>query len=674
MLEILASGPAAVELVDKMLLDLTRLQPAFAKKMTFVEGDPAAILIVEFYGETSEELEAKLSNLDSRLRARAIGTAYVHATSGDAQANVWAIRKAGLGLLSSMRGDSKPIAFVEDTAVSPENLSRYVERFLQILARHGTRAGFYGHASVGCLHIRPLINLKVGSQVETMASIAAAVKELVVEFKGAMSGEHGDGLVRSHWNRELFGDQIYSAFRQIKAAFDPAGIMNPGKIVESPAMTENLRYGKDYSALEFPTHFDFSREGGMAGALEQCNGMGACRKLDSGTMCPSYMATRDEEHSTRGRANVLRAALSGRLPRAEFTGDRMFQALDLCLECKACKTECPANVDMAKIKYEFLAHYNERHGTSLRARAFGNIALMSRLGSATAPISNWVVNSALFRHTLLSALGIHPERRLPPFSRETLRQWIRKHPPRNGSGREGKVILFNDTFTNYNEPWIGRASMKLLESTGDRILVPEVLCCGRPMISKGLLERARENARRNVALLAPLVDDGGTIVGCEPSCLLTLRDEYPDLLKTPEARRVAERSFMLEEQLDRVYSEGRWRPSFRERDRPVLFHGHCHQKSLIGTAASLRLLRLAPGLEVREIDSGCCGMAGSFGYETEHYALSLQIGELRLLPAVRNAEPATEIIAEGISCRQQILHTTGRRARHLAEYLADLLK
>ncbi|PYV02115.1 MAG: oxidoreductase, partial [Acidobacteria bacterium] len=569
--EVLELRPAAVELVDKMLLDLTRLQPAFAPRMNFVQGDPAAILIVEFYGESARELEDKLSKLDAKLRAGGMGTASVRAISAEDQANVWAIRKAGLGLLSSMRGDAKPIAFVEDTAVCPENLGEYVRRFQQILDRHETRAGFYGHASVGCLHIRPLINLKDGSQVKRMADLAAAVKDLVVEFKGAMSGEHGDGLARSHWNRELFGDRLYAAFREVKAAFDPQGIMNPGKIVDSPPMTENLRYGQTYSAPEIKTHFDFSREGGLARAVEQCNGMGACRKTDSGTMCPSYMATRDEEHSTRGRANALRAALSGNLPRHDFAGERMFEALDLCLECKACKTECPANIDMAKLKYEFLAHFNARHGVRWRARAFGSIAELNRIGCALAPSSNWVTQCSVFRQTIQRALGIHPLRKLPLFARQTFRQWLRKQ---RLNGSHPNVILFNDTFTNYNEPWIGRAARKLLENAGARVSVPDVVCCGRPMISKGLLDRARENARKNVALLTPVVEAGGWIVGCEPSCLLTLKDDYPDLLRTPESQRVARRSLLIEEYLDSQLAEGRWRPAFTAERKQVLLHGH----------------------------------------------------------------------------------------------------
>ena len=671
--EILEHAPAAIELVDKMMLDLTRLQPAFARRMTFVEGDPEALLIVEFYGDDAAACRARIEALDARLRSRLPGSATVRATSSEAQADVWAIRKAGLGLLQSVRGDCKPIAFVEDTAVDAADLAGYVRRLQEILRRHGTGAGFYGHASVGCLHIRPLVNLKDGAEVRKMADLAGAVKDLVVEFRGAMSGEHGDGLARSHWNRELFGPRLYAAFRELKAAFDPAGIMNPGKIVEAPAMTEHLRYGASYAAAEVATRLDFSREGGLARAVEQCNGMGACRKTDSGTMCPSYMATRDEEHSTRGRANALRAALSGQLPEDDYPGPRLHAALDLCLECKACKTECPAGVDMAKLKYEFLAHYNARHGVAMRARVFAHIARLSRLGSAAAPVSNWFVQSLLFRRFLQPALGIAAERRLPRFERETFGRWLRRNRPGVLGARTADVILFNDTFTNYNEPRIGTSALRLLESAGARVAVADVVCCGRPMISKGLLDEAKRNARRNVALLEPMLRDGAVVVGCEPSCLLTLRDDYPDLLATPESRRVAERALLLEEYLLRRLEAGAWRPTKRAESgtfRPVYVHGHCHQKSLVGMTPTVELLRRVADLEVREIDSGCCGMAGAFGYEREHYALSIQVGELRLFPAVRNAPRDAGIVASGISCRQQILHATGRRAHHLAEVLA----
>jgi Fe-S oxidoreductase len=518
-----------------------------------------------------------------------------------------------------------------------------------------------------------VINLKEPSGVQKMVDIAAAVKDLVVEFKGAMSGEHGDGIARSHWNHELFGDRLYAAFKELKAAFDPAGIMNPGKIVDAPPMTSHLRNEPRYAGAEIKTYLDFAREGGLVRAVEQCNGMGVCRKLDTGAMCPSYMATRDEEHSTRGRANALRAALTGRLPLEEFSGERMHETMDLCLACKACKTECSANVDMAKLKYEFLAHYYDRHGVPLRSRVFADIAALSRLGSATAPLSNWAIRWPPVSRVLARILGVHPGRKTPPFVRQTFRHWLRKHPPRTLPPSAPKVVLFNDTFTNYNEPWIGIAALRLLESSGAQVSVPKVVCCGRPMVSQGLLAKAKKMARANVALLAPSAESGAWIVGCEPSCILTLRDDYPDLLGTREAAALAERVLLLEEYLCRCIDAGEWQPEFSNARRPVLLHGHCHQKSLVGSGPSLRLLKMPPGFVAREVDSGCCGMAGAFGYETEHYDLSLQIGEMRLFPAIRSSPADSLIVASGTSCRQQIRHATGREAVHLAEALAGAL-
>ncbi|MEK7853394.1 MAG: FAD-linked oxidase C-terminal domain-containing protein, partial [candidate division NC10 bacterium] len=391
--EILPCGPSAVELVDKTILDLTKGSLEYSRRMTFVEGDPAALLLVEFYGLSSEELRGKIEALEARLRRTGLGGAIVRATEAEAQQNIWRVRKAGLGLLLGMKGDKKPIAFVEDTAVPPERLAEYVRRFDAIVREHGTTAAYYAHASVGCLHIRPILDLKQEPEVERMRSIAEQVCDLVLEFGGAMSAEHGDGLARSCWNEKMFGPTLYQAFQEVKAAFDPHGIMNPGKIVNAPPMTENLRYGPRYRARQVKTYFSFAREGGFDRAVELCNGAGVCKKKLEGTMCPSYMVTREEEHSTRGRANALRAAISGHLPADALTSHRMYEVLDLCLECKGCKAECPSNVDMAKLKYEFLAHYHARHGTPLRARLFGNLERLNRLGCAFAPLSNWVANN-----------------------------------------------------------------------------------------------------------------------------------------------------------------------------------------------------------------------------------------------------------------------------------------
>lgn len=665
---ILPHGPSAVELIDKMMLDMTRAQPDYARRMTFVEGDPAAVLVVEFAGERGDEVFDRLGATEHALAQAGLGYSTVRAVDLASQDNIWRVRKAGQGLLQGIKGDSKPISFVEDTAVSPERLRPYIARFKEILDRHGVRAAFYAHASVGCIHVRPLINLKDARQVETMRAIAEAVGELVIEFGGAMSAEHGDGQARGWFLERFFGATIYQAFRTVKAAFDPHGLMNPGKIVDAPAMTENLRYGPAYATIPIKTHFDWSREGGMAASIELCSGIGACRKTIDGTMCPSYMITREEEHSTRGRANLLRAALSGLLPATELTGRRLYDALDLCLECKGCKTECPANVDMAKLKYEFLARYHEANGYPLRARLFGDIHRLNRLGARLAPVSTWVAQSAPARWMLERFAGIDRRRPLPPFAHPTFDAWWRQHSAAEAPRR---VVLFADTFMRYNCPEIGRAAVQVLERLGYQVLVPSVTCCGRPMISKGLLGAAKEHAQANLKQLLPFAQAGVSIVGCEPSCLLTFRDEVPDLFPGAEAALLAEHTFLIDEFLFRHIQDHGWPgPPSGAAKRKVLLHGHCHQKAIVGTRSAAGVLRAA-GYEVEEVDSGCCGMAGSFGFEREHYDLSMAIGERRLLPAVRRVSPETEVVAMGVSCRQQIAHGTGRRGKHLVEVLAD---
>ncbi len=669
---VLEHGPAAVEFIDKMILDQTRSSMGFSRYMTFVEGDPGGLLLVEFFGGSEDELAGKLEAFKLDMERRRLGYACVNLLDKQSQNNAWSVRKAGLGLLMSVRGNAKPIPFVEDTAVDPGKLGDFARRFDQIVRANGTTAGYYGHASVGCLHIRPLVNLKSNDGLERMVSIAEDIADLVLEFGGSLSGEHGDGIVRGAWTSKMFGDQIYKAFVDLKKAFDPQGIMNPGKIVECPPMTENLRHGPDYGPRSPKTTLDFSDFGSYAGAVEMCNGMGTCRKME-GTMCPSYQVTKEEEHSTRGRANLLRAVLSGAMPHDRMTSQRLYDALDLCLECKGCKGECPSSVDMAKLKYEFLDGYHAANGTPLRARLFANINRLNRLGCRLAPMSNWlarVPGSALLLHSLL---GIHRSRRLPPFARPTLQRWYRSHTP-IGDGRKGPLVLFNDTFMSYNYPQVGVAAVELLELAGFQVMLANVRCCGRPMLSKGLLARARDHARYNVDRLYDMTSQGAPIVGCEPSCLLTLRDEYPDLLRDEKAKVVADNSFLIDEFLARLHEEGRLDLEFDDTPRSVLFHGHCHQKALVGVEASKKVLSLPPGHRVEVVDSGCCGMAGAFGYEKEHYQVSMAIGEHRLFPAVREKGDGWEVAVMGVSCRQQIEHGTGRRARHLAEVLRDAVR
>ena len=672
---ILELDPAAVELMDSLIIRQARANLEYSRMMDFIEGDPQALLLVELVGDSEAELEAKLDRLEDRMKRTGLAYAVRRILRPEDQEKVWQVRKAGLGLMMNVPGDAKPIPFVEDAAVAPEALPRFVKRFDQIVRDHGTTAGYYGHASVGCLHIRPLINLKLQQDVDRMASIAAQVSDLVLEFGGSMSGEHGDGLARSVWNEKMFGSQLYNAFKEVKRAFDPKSVMNPGKIVDSPPMTDNLRVSPSYRTQELKTGFAFSQQGGFAGAVEMCNGQGACRKVQGGTMCPSYMVTRDEEHSTRGRANALRAAISGALPSDSLTGRRLYDVLDLCLECKGCKAECPSNVDMAKLKYEFLQTYHKANGYPLRNRIFGNIAALSRWGSFSAPLSNWTLKSAWFKDLMENHAGIDRRRTLPTFTSQTFAQWFRA---RGGSpastALRGQVLLFPDTFTNYNHPNLGMAATRVLERLGYQVVLPHIKCCGRPMLSKGMLDTARRNARYNVDSLYPYVQQGAKLVGLEPSCILSFKDDYVDLFPgDARAKAVSESTMLIEEFVLHAQQEQGASPAFRNPARKILLQGHCHQKALVGTRPAMQLLRSIPGCDVTEIQSGCCGMAGAFGFEKEHYDISLKIGEEVLFPAIRAQQGDFLVVAEGVSCRQQIEHGTGKQAKHLVEVLADAL-
>jgi len=667
---VLQTAPYAMESTDKMILNLARGNIEQSRKLGFVQGTPDSLLMVEYAGETEAEVRAQVEKLEDLRKREKIGYTATLAFKPEEVKAIWGVRKAGLGLLLGTKGDKKPIAFVEDTAVEPSKLPEFIKRFREVVARHDTVAGYYGHCSVGCMHIRPLINLKEESERSKMVSIANAISDLVLEFNGSMSGEHGDGLARSHFNAKLFGPALYDAFRQIKRAFDPKNIMNPGKIVDAPAMTESLKISPQYKTWEPPTTLDFAEQGGFARAVEMCSGMGECRKKLDGTMCPSYMGTLDEEHSTRGRANALRNVIAGLVPKEEFTGKRLYEVMDLCLECKACKAECPSNVDMAKLKYEFLDHYHRANGLPLRNRIFGAIETLNRLGSALAPVSNWLANSAPNRWLMEIFTGIDRRRPLPQFAGESFAAWFAKHKA-EGDGANGDVVLFHDTFNNYNTPNVAIAATRFLENSGYRVLLVDKKCCGRPMISKGMLSAAKENAAWNVERLAPYAEKGTLIVGLEPSCLLTLRDEYPEFIRTSAAKKVAENSFMFEEFVMREVNAGRLTLGFNGSGKKALLHGHCHQKALVGTAPTVAMLKAA-GYEISEVDSGCCGMAGSFGFEKEHYDLSTKIGNRRLVPAIKAVAADVEVVAPGISCRQQIDHLAGRKTKHPAELLLEL--
>jgi FAD/FMN-containing dehydrogenase/Fe-S oxidoreductase len=668
---ILPLNPSAIELVDDIIINLARSSLELSRQMDFVQGQPAALLVVEFYGESEAHLRSRLDELEAALKRNKAGYGYVRAFDQTEQTKIWKVRKAGLGLLLGMKGDRKPIAFIEDCAVEPARFPEFFVRFRDVIHKHGTSAGYYGHTSVGCLHIRPLINTKDAKDIRIMQEMTNEIADLVIEFGGGMSGEHGDGLARSYLNEKLFGPQLYNAFRQVKAAFDPDGRMNPGKIVNAPPMTENLRYGTKYRTIEIKTHYDFSREGGFATAVELCNGAAVCRKKNEGTMCPSYMVTLEDKHSTRGRANLMREILSGKLPASDFTGKDLHDALDLCLECKGCKAECPSNVDLAKLKYEFLAHYNAANGTPIRSKMFAHIHKLSRLASLWPSMANFTMNNSLVKSALERFVGIDSRRKLPVFADQTFESWFnsRQSELRNPNSEvSGKVVLFHDTFLNYNYPNIGKATTQLLEAAGYEVRIADRKCCGRPMISKGLPEDARANAKYNVQKLQSWVERGYSIVGCEPSCIFTFRDEYPDLLKGDDVTALAKSSFLLEEFIVKEKQAGRWKLEFKRQQKKALIHGHCHEKALIGSRYLKEAMALA--YPVEEIDSGCCGMAGSFGYEREHYEISMAVGARRLFPAVEKNADAV-VIAPGISCRQQVEHATGRRPLHPAEALVQ---
>ena len=577
--------------------------------------------------------------------------------------------------MAASTGARRPAAFVEDTAVAPERLNDYVAGFREILDRHGLTAGFYGHCSVGCLHIRPFVDLSQPGDVETMRAVAEEIVELVASFDGVNSSEHGDGLARSAFNPRVFGDDLYAAFRKVKALFDPAGILNPGVMVDAPPMTEHLRDPALPAARPLKTRLSFAEHGDMRGAADRCQRIGACRKTGIGVMCPSYMATREEEHATRGRANALVKALSEPDPHAALGDERLHEILDLCLECKACKSECPLSVDMASLKAEFLSHYQDIHGVPLRSRLFGAIRPLNRAGAALAPFSNLPARVPAARALLERAAGIDRRRPLPRFAREHLVRWDRRRA-RALAGSRGDVVFLADSFTTYTEPAIGRAAIELLEAAGWRVRLESAGCCGRASISKGLLDQARGMAADMAARLAPDAERGVPIVGCEPSCLLTLREEHLALLPDdPRAAAVARQARLVEELLVEAIDDGALRldPASAVSDREIVFHGHCHQKAVAGTAATVALLERIPGARVTELDAGCCGMAGSFGFETEHYDLSMQVGESRLFPALRAADAGALVAATGVSCRQQIAHGVGRRARHPVELVRAAL-
>jgi FAD/FMN-containing dehydrogenase/Fe-S oxidoreductase len=675
---VLKHGPSAVEVMDDFILSHARGHALLdAQRKSMIQRDGSSLLCVEFYGDSLDVLAARMEAVERDLTGASYSCRVRHVLDLAKQAKIWSFREAALGLSTAMKSDGKAISFVEDTAVAPEKLRDYIERFIAIVRRHGTTAGVYAHASVGCLHVRPVVNLKTASGVATFEAIATEVADLVLEFGGALSGEHGDGLVRGAFNEKMFGSELYQAFRAVKRTFDPNGLFNPGRIVDTPPITSHLRFGAGYQTPAPATTFDFSEHAGFGRAVEMCSGVGLCRKTRDGTMCPSFMVTREEAHSTRGRANTLRLAMNGELGDAKLSDRGVHDVLDLCLECRACKSECPVGVDVARFKSEFLSGYWERHRLTMSAHAFGHAHAASALGSRFAPLSNAIANSNPMRWVMEHTLGVDRRRTLPKWTRHTLRKRVDSAQAGHHQDTDPAALFFVDTFTEYESPEIGVAAIEVLQASGLPTALAPNVCCGRPLISQGLLSEARRQAEANVHALFDAADAGRAIVFVEPSCLSAVREDAPDLLRGELQRRariVARQSLLFEEYLERECAAGTATLKLTTGPANIHLHPHCHQRSMGLAAPAKALLSRVPGAVVTDLDAGCCGMAGSFGYTRDHYDVSRAIGERKLLPAARALDARSVLVAAGTSCRHQVHDLAGAAAVHPAVLLRSLLE
>ncbi|HEY7742591.1 MAG TPA: FAD-linked oxidase C-terminal domain-containing protein, partial [Burkholderiales bacterium] len=682
--------PAAVELVDRTMIGLARGNPAFRATVDqAIKGDPDAILLVEFAGDDRDEQVRRLRQLVELMGELGFPGSVIEITDARIQRDVWEVRKAGLNIMMSMKGDGKPVSFIEDCAVPLEHLAEYTDRLTRVFEKHGTKGTWYAHASVGCLHVRPILDMRSDGAIK-MRAIAEEAAELVRHFKGAYSGEHGDGLVRSEWIEPFFGPKLTRAFGEIKDLFDPKGLMNPGKIVRPSRQDDRslFRYPPGYRTIPIKTALDWSEHGagaghrgeGFAKAVEMCNNNGHCRKFDAGTMCPSYRVTREERHLTRGRANTLRLALSGQLGQMNaneaLASDELYSTLELCVSCKGCRRECPTGVDMAKMKVEFLHHYRQRHRLALKDRLLAYLPRYAPLAARLAPLTNAMQSMAQ------GWLGFARQRSLPKWRRDAIAE-NHPHPslpPEGAGGSSREAVLLIDTFNRYFEPENAHAALAVLQAAGYDVHLPQPvnggrpLCCGRTFLAAGLVEEARSEARRVVETLTPYVERGVPVVGLEPSCLLGLRDEFLSMLPGGESAELAMNAFLFEEFLAREQEAERLDLKLAPLpEKKALLHGHCHQKAFDAMPAVQKVLGLVPGLEVEAVESSCCGMAGAFGYEAAHYDVSMKMAELTLLPRVRKAAANELIVADGTSCRHQIRDGSGRSAIHVARVLERAL-
>jgi len=673
--------PYSIELMDRTILELTRENIEQRKNRFFVKGNPGAILIVELAEENMEEVNKKAKALETALRKEKLGYHFPVVT-GTQMDQVWDLRKAGLGILSNMPGDTKPVSVIEDTAVLPESLPQYIAEFQEkILHKFNIDCVYYAHISTGELHLRPVLNLKDPKDVDLFYKIGKETALLVKKYRGSLSGEHGDGRLRGEFIPLMVGEKVYALFKEIKHTWDPDNIFNPGKITDTPRMNSSLRYKPGQETPEIKTYFDFAKDLGIVRAAEKCNGTGLCRKSEiiGGTMCPSYMVTRDEDKTTRARANILREFLSKPGQKNPFDHEEIYRALDLCLMCKGCKSECPSSVDMTKLKAEFLQHYYEAHGVPLRSRLIANIAKISKLGSLVPGIYNFFQKNRFLSGLNAKIFGFAPQRQFPLLSRIPLDKWMRKNSRKwdNRQFSNGKVYLFNDEFTRFNDTDVGIKAIMLLTKLGYQVVLPRSLESARTYLSKGLVKKAQAIANANIRMLKDKISEETPLVGIEPSAILTFRDEYLDLADKDlhkAAEKLAANSLMIDEFLEKEMKAGKiTKDRFTTASRHIKLHGHCHQKALASTKPTLFVLGFPENYTVEEIPSGCCGMAGAFGYEKEHYELSMKVGELVLFPAVRNSSKETIIAAPGTSCRHQIKDGTQRTALHPVEVLYDAL-
>lgn len=674
----LTFNPGAVELMDNVILNCTKGNIEQQKNRFFVLGDPGAIMIVEFARETRTEIETVAQDLEIQFRKSGYG--YHFPIIWDEEINkVWALRKAGLGVLSNIEGDAKPVSLVEDTAVSVEKLPSYMDEFSQIISKYNLDCVYHAHIGSGELHLRPVLNLKDAKDVELFRIIAVEVAHLVKKYNGSLSGEHGDGRLRGEFIPIMVGDKVYEWMRGVKRVFDPDNIFNPGKIIDTPQMNTFLRYQSGRTEKVIASVFDFSKVGGILRASEKCNGSGDCRKTEKagGTLCPSYMATRDEKNSTRARANVLREYLTNSTKKNPFDHKEIKQILDLCLSCKGCKNECPSSVDMAKLKAEFLQHWYDAHHIPIRSRLIGYITWINRLGCIAPGIFNFFLSNKLIAPILMTLLGFEKKRNLPLLSKITLRRWVLNRRQTDVQGKR-IVYLLPDEFTNFNDVHIGIKAIELLESLGYKVEFPDFFESGRTYISKGLIRTAQRISNRNIEKITRLISEENPLIGIEPSAILSFRDEYPDLAY-PEnkcsAEYLAKNSFLFEEFFMKEVEAGRIsRDQFVDDKISIKLHGHCQQKAVASTKRTKEMLSFPHGYSVTEIPSGCCGMAGAFGYEKEHYQLSMKIGELVLFPEIRRTPEEVTIVASGTSCRHQIKDGTGRNALHPIEVMCSAVK